>query len=104
MGPRSDERGNMTLTIATTIQHSLQWGRAQMSAEILLQVPGPQGGLHPSMGPRPDERGNPSPDAGTRSAPHHPSMGPRSDERGNPADSSGRANVCAFAFNGAALR
>ncbi len=83
MGPRSDERGNefrgiilrerkgslqwgraqMSAEIQPRIRQlisaaSLQWGRAQMSAEMfVLLVPVKRAGL-PSMGPRSDERGN----------------------------------------------
>ncbi len=36
MGPRSDERGNTDLFSNQEIMDMLQWGRAQMSAEIPL--------------------------------------------------------------------
>ena len=35
MGPRSDERGNVQTPIHLVRSSKLQWGRAQMSAEIL---------------------------------------------------------------------
>src|SRR5579885_2193507 len=59
MGPRSDERGNeFRGIILRERKGSLQWGRAQMSAEMfVLLVPVKRAGL-PSMGPRSDERGN----------------------------------------------
>ncbi len=58
MGPRSDERGNVDGRNALSAEDALQWGRAQMSAEmrssLFLRSLEPL----PSMGPRSDERGN----------------------------------------------
>ncbi len=84
MGPRSDERGNGLGGAGTwKPSASLQWGRAQMSAEIRTHPwrPG-HGGHGASMGPRSDERGNEL-DRVRRAAAVVASMGPRSDERGN---------------------
>ncbi len=82
MGPRSDERGNRSsLVFSSVIQglqwgrarmsaemnaelaellvpSQLQWGRARMSAEINVAQKNPGGTLKASMGPRSDERGN----------------------------------------------
>ncbi len=41
MGPRSDERGNAVGCLGSKIRGRLQWGRARMSAEIILRAPGP---------------------------------------------------------------
>ncbi len=83
MGPRSDERGNEArLPAAPPVRwlqwgraqmsaemaqypitqpvflDFLQWGRAQMSAEIMVILRTKIPGKFPSMGPRSDERGN----------------------------------------------
>ncbi len=60
MGPRSDERGNVIPFIQIPYNLTkLQWGRAQMSAEMRsLRGASRKPGGHASMGPRSDERGN----------------------------------------------
>jgi len=59
MGPRSDERGNgQPLRKSSQPSSLLQWGRAQMSAEITAQPRNCFQCLVASMGPRSDERGN----------------------------------------------
>src|SRR5579884_3380671 len=104
MGPRSDERGN-----AVALPHNLpstewlQWGRAQMSAEMrelrkrnswpfLLQWGRAQMSAEIRTHPwRPGHGG------------HGASMGPRSDERGNTTSPSPMSRS-GTSFNGAALR
>ncbi|SRR5579885_110241 len=83
MGPRSDERGNEELVnlYKRSIKY-LQWGRAQMSAEIRRIGYVVRGRRCSSMGPRSDERGNALLQI-CLEAPLQSSMGPRSDERGN---------------------
>src|SRR5579884_2754559 len=58
MGPRSDERGNKPTYCAFGLIATLQWGRAQMSAEITLLRTCRLRPDTASMGPRSDERGN----------------------------------------------
>ena len=59
MGPRSDERGNEEKVSKMPREEVLlQWGRAQMSAEILEEGVRLLREAHASMGPRSDERGN----------------------------------------------
>src|SRR5579875_2734142 len=106
MGPRSNERGNTGAPPHVGLYSwSLQWGRAQMSAEIWNDKPertqeeGFNGAAlkwarkwmpaelgnrrrSASMGPRSNERGNMSGEVGHR-MPLLASMGPRSNERGN---------------------
>src|SRR5579885_1324030 len=60
----------------------LQWGRAQMSAEMGRSIRADRGSRASSMGPRSDERGNPAP-ANPPANSRRSSMGPRSEERGN---------------------
>src|SRR5258706_75491 len=56
MGPRSGERGNAEKLIVANRIVALQWGRAQVSAEISFVT---SGRISPeaSMGPRSGERG-----------------------------------------------
>jgi len=59
MGPRSDERGNNLVLLAEDLNlNALQWGRAQMSAEIPATWLNRDPWDDASMGPRSDERGN----------------------------------------------
>ncbi len=58
MGPRSDERGNKPHSTCPCLRQYLQWGRAQMSAEMNLRGADLTAAILPSMGPRSDERGN----------------------------------------------
>src|SRR5579885_664177 len=103
MGPRSGERGNDGKHEEKSMRTlRLQWGRAQVSAEIPFL--GRYLGLDrlASMGPRSGERGN----QGRASADcegYSASMGPRSGERGNPATAL-QGPIALSGFNGAALR
>src|SRR5579885_162420 len=103
MGPRSDERGNEELVnlYKRSIKY-LQWGRAQMSAEIRRIGYVVRGRRCSSMGPRSDERGNALLQI-CLEAPLQSSMGPRSDERGNARPERCR-DTSRKLFNGAALR
>src|SRR5579885_766096 len=126
MGPRSDERGNRRYGLPRLPKKALQWGRAQMSAEMHhcftedrivghLQWGRAQmsaeirrigyvvrGRRCSSMGPRSDERGNALLQI-CLEAPLQSSMGPRSDERGNSRPERCR-DTSRKLFNGAALR
>src|SRR5579885_1709575 len=66
----------------------LQWGRAQMSAEMTLDDGVATQIGTPSMGPRSDERGKVVAKAELTTR-QRPSIGPRSDERGNAGGSGG---------------
>ena len=88
MGPRSDERGNPKTSAATSRSRpTLQWGRAPMSAEMLVSPSTSIRDNSASMGPRSDERGNFTAH-GAGLVDMSASMGPRSDERGNGGQSS----------------
>ena len=90
MGPRSRERGNaLKAGELTREQALLQWGRAHVSAETGTVLRAYVEHAPASMGPRSRERGNPGscPSQGKRVV---ASMGPRSRERGNPVLLNGR--------------
>ena len=59
MGPRSDERGNPAEKAEPAPVPKLQWGRAPMSAEMIVFPIIRLAVVIASMGPRSDERGNP---------------------------------------------
>ena len=103
MGPRSDERGNLTHSCPFwSAGPTLQWGHARMSVETRDSSTPLTLKRMASMGPRSDERGNrdDGPDVAHRV--QAASMGPRSDERGN--HSSGRGHWrTTEGFNGATL-
>src|SRR5579885_1007614 len=103
MGPRSDERGNAAYQeLQRKAAAILQWGRAQMSAEIESRAERRQHERESSMGPRSDERGNGSTELGSPMG-SVSSMGPRSDERGN-SSRRPKSEYRRIVFNGAALR
>ncbi len=82
MGPRSGERGNSVPRNSHKVLAALQWGRAQVSAEMPTVTDIMTLGIGASMGPRSGERGNEFFYC-TSPIRHEASMGPRSGERGN---------------------
>src|SRR5207302_7039644 len=82
MGPRSDERGNTAANPNMPAARRLQWGRAQMSAEI-SQVLFMGSSIQLLQWGRAQMSAEMWKCAKPKKPPADTSMGPRSDERGN---------------------